>query len=63
MPIAIPLRFSRWSFNFKLTSRRHRDTIGLQPMELQLQPNKHAHRDTIALQPMELQPTKPRPSQ
>jgi hypothetical protein len=32
-----------------------RKTIGLQPMELQLQPNKRRVSDTIGLQPMELQ--------
>jgi hypothetical protein len=31
------------------------ETIGLQPMELQLQPNKRRVSDTIGLQPMELQ--------
>jgi hypothetical protein len=36
----IPSGFSRWSFNFNLTARLDfRDTIRLQPMELQLQPN------------------------
>jgi len=36
----IPSCFSRWSFSFCLTTRlANRDTIGLQPMEFQFQPN------------------------
>jgi hypothetical protein len=31
---------SRWSFNFHLTRASSPDTIGLQPMEFQFQPNK-----------------------
>jgi hypothetical protein len=39
MSLKIPSGFSRWSFRFNLTPCAP-DTIGLQPMEFQLQPNK-----------------------